>query len=139
MEKIVLSDPDVFPTFELLSKVLGEKIDLFHQTLEYLKIEIPEVDPEWNYYRDGKSWLLKVLSNKKPFCWIFVYEKGLKTTFYINGKYEEYIIESDLPEDLKKAYLESNGKKIRSLSVNIEKEKDIHAFKKLVKVKKKTK
>jgi len=139
LEKIVLSDPDVFPTPELLSKVLGEKIDLFHQTLEYLKIEIPEVDPEWNYYKDGRSWLLKVLSNKKTFCWIFVYEKGFKTTFYINGKYEEYIIESDLPEDLKKAYLESNGKKIRSLSVNIEKEKDIHDFKKLVKVKKKTK
>ena len=139
MEKIVLTDPDVFPTPELLIKVLGEKIDLFHETLEYLKVEIPEVNPEWNYYRDGKTWLLKVLLNKKTFCWILVYEKGFKTTFYINGKYEEYIIESDLPEDLKKRYLETNGKKIRGVSVNVEKENDLHDFKKLVKIKKKTK
>ena len=139
MEKIVLTDPDVFPTTELLSKVLGEKIDLFQETLEYLKIEIPEVNPEWNYYRDGKTWLLKVLLNKKTFCWILVYEKGFKTTFYINGIYEEYIIESDLPEDLKKKYLETNGKKIRGVSVNVEKENDLHDFKKLVKIKKKAK
>ena len=58
MEKIVLSDPDVFPTPELLSKVLGEKIDLFHQTLEYLKIEIPEVNP------DTKNILLKAIFRK---------------------------------------------------------------------------
>ena len=136
MEKIVLTDPNVFPTPELLAKVLGEKVDLFHKTLEYLKIEIPEVNLEWNYYRDGKSWLLKVVLNKKTFYWILVYEKGFKTTFYINGKYEEYIIESDLPEDLKNKYLETNGKKIRGVSVNVEKEKDFHDFKKLVKLKK---
>jgi len=139
VEKILLSNPDVFPSSEILSKVLGEKIDLYDKALEKIKIEIPESNPEWNYYKDGKSWLLKVLHSKKTLCWIFVYEKGLKTTFYINGKYEEYIIESNLPEELKKEYLGTKEKKIRGVSLIVEKEKDLTVLRELVKIKKRAK
>ena len=137
MEKIILADPNVFPSSEILSKALGSKINLYDKTLEYVKIEIPESNPEWNYYKDGKSWLLKILQSKKTLCWIFVYEKGLKATFYINGKYEYYIIESNLPEKLKKEYLETKEKKIRGISVDIEREEDLGIFKELLEIKKK--
>ena len=139
MEKILLSDPNVFPSSEILSKVLGEKIDLYDKALEIIKIEIPESDPQWNYYKDGKSWLLKVVHSKKTLCWIFVFEKGIKTTFYINGKYEEYIIESNLPEELKEEYLGTKEKKIRGISLKVEKEKDLTILKELVKIKKRAK
>ena len=139
MEKIILSDPEVFPSSEILSKILGSRIDLYNKALEIIKIEIPESNPEWNYDKDGKSWLLKVLQNEKTLCWVFVYEKGIKTIFYINGKYEEYIIESNLSEKLKKAYLETKEKKIRGISINIEKEDDLRTFKELLGIKQKAK
>ena len=139
MERIVLSDPDIFPSSEILSKVLGENIDLYKKTLEYIRIEIPESNPEWNYDKDGKNWLLKVLYKKKPLCWIFVYEKGLRATFYINGRYEYYIVESKLPEELKREYLDTKEKKERGISIKIEKEKDLTHLSELLKIKKKAK
>lgn len=125
----------MFPSPEVLSRLLGSKFKLYRKTLEYLRDEVPETKPEWNYYNDGKSWLLKVCLSRKTLCWISVYEKAFQATFYITGKYEREIIESKLPAALKRQYLGTEGKKIRGISLGMDNEKDLSTFKRLVGIK----
>ena len=137
MDTAVLSDPAELPSPELLSKLLGSKFRLYCKTLEYLRLEVPESKPEWNYYNDGKSWLLRILLSRKTLCWISVHERGFGAAFYISGKYERDVLESKLPATLKREYLRTGAKKIRGIRLGMDNAKDLSTFTELVKIKRK--
>ena len=101
MEKQLLIDPMVIPEFTVIAEALGENHDLF--TVLQRKIIDQNLVLEWNYYKDTKSWLCKILDKKKNLGWLSVWDTGLKLTFYfperyINGVYglaiDEKIIQS---------------------------------------------
>jgi hypothetical protein len=79
---------------------------------ELLKSAYPLFSPEWSYYNDGKSWLFKVHKKAKTVCWVSVWEKYFKVTFYFNDKAQELIKNSSLPKIYKAGYLrpEKRGK-----------------------------
>jgi hypothetical protein len=33
---------------------------------------------EWDYYKDGKSWLCKIINKKKTICWLSIKNTGIK-------------------------------------------------------------
>lgn len=59
METLALRDGDILPTQEVLEAVLGSSYPAFEE-LNALLIAM-EIRPEWNYYRDGKAWLLSLI------------------------------------------------------------------------------
>lgn len=63
METLALRDGDILPTQEVLEAVLGSSYPAFEE-LNALLISM-EIRPEWNYYRDGKAWLCKMMFKKK--------------------------------------------------------------------------
>ena len=59
MEQQVLTNPQLPPTPALLQEVLGDNFVNFNAVMTMLgKYDIIS---EWNYYKDGKSWLCKAL------------------------------------------------------------------------------
>jgi len=63
---------------------LGKK----YKTFENFVSKITEMGLvlEWNYYKDQKCWLCKVLNKKKNICWLSIWNTGFKLTFYFTEK-----------------------------------------------------
>lgn len=86
-ETILLSNSEIYPTDEVLEKVLGKNIFRVYEALIKIITSVEfELKPEWNFYKDGKSWLCKVTSKKKTIFWLSVWENYITTGFYFNAK-----------------------------------------------------
>ncbi len=59
---------------------------------------------EWRYYNDGKAWLCKVVHRKKTVCWVSVWDKFFKTTFYFTARSDRDIDALAIPSELKDRY-----------------------------------
>ena len=105
MQKQVLLDPMVEPKDSVLEDALGKKYELFTEFSK--EIERKELILEWNYYKDTKSWLCKVLNKKKNLCWLSVWDTGFKLTFYFTEKNVEGIYSLDINNDIKEAIIET--------------------------------
>jgi hypothetical protein len=65
LDKPVLQDETVYPDDEVIFSHLGKTGSLWTSFFENLDSGHPDFSREWRYYRDGKSWLMKVQAKKK--------------------------------------------------------------------------
>ena len=100
MENRILTDPMVKPEDSVLESVLGKKCKNYNEFVN--KINGLNLIIEWNYYKDGKSWLGKILMKKKNICWLSVWNTGFKLTFYFSEKTIDGIYELDIDNEIKK-------------------------------------
>jgi hypothetical protein len=101
-----------------------------------LEKDFPEISHEWRYYNDGKSWLCKVTKKKKTVCWVGVFDKHFKTTFYFTDKAADLITASTLSEKYKDQF--KDGKyygKIKGISIEIKNPSDLEDTKILIGIK----
>ncbi|HNX88041.1 MAG TPA: DUF3788 family protein [Paludibacteraceae bacterium] len=84
MDTQLLRNKELYPTEEVLQKVLMDSIQAYNQ----LVTTIAELQAEmiWRYYNDGKSWLCKVQHKNKTIFWLSVWDGYFKTTFYFTEK-----------------------------------------------------
>ncbi len=135
MEKQVLSDADVYPSENVIFSHLGKARPHFSSLMDFNNSVHPDFVERWRYYNDGKRWLLNISKKKKTVFWLSVGEGFFRTTFYLNSKAEQSIIDSKIPEPLKKQYLKTSGKKFRAISLVIKAKKDIEVYKGLLELK----
>ncbi len=118
MEAPVLKDENQFPTEEVVYACLGKNRKLWDLFFEGIRMRHPDFSPEWRYYRDGKSWLMKVTRKKKTIFWLSLAEGTFRTTFYFGDQAERPILESCLAEERKQEF--ANGKRynrIRGITI----------------------
>jgi hypothetical protein len=136
MDQPLLSDEKQFPFEEIIYSHIGKTGKLWSALFKYIQTEYPDLKPEWRYYRDGKSWLMKTVYKSKTLFWLSVAKNSFKTTFYFTDRAEEYINKSLLPDKLKDEF--KKGKKfnkIRGLTITFKNKKDIGYFKELLAIK----
>jgi hypothetical protein len=136
METPVLSDPKEYPSEEIIFSHIGKARPLWDQLFEHIHANHPDISEEWRYYRDGKSWLMKVTRKKKTIFWLSIVEGAFRTTFYFTDKAEELIMSSKLSDDLKEQF--RAGKqygKIKGITVVYSAKKHIEAAKILIEIK----
>ena len=136
MEKPCLNDANEYPDDEVLSRHLGETKNTWDAFIDYIHASHPDFTGEWRYYNDGKSWLYKLTKKKKTICWISVYDKKFKTTFYFADKAEDLISNSDMEQEYIDQFI--HGKrygKIRGITVEIKEPIDLNATKTLIGIK----
>ncbi|MBK8946513.1 MAG: DUF3788 family protein [Ignavibacteriae bacterium] len=140
MEKPILTDPNIFPNDELIFSIIGKKQKFWEILFSMISLNYPEINKEWRYYNDGKSWLLKVTKKTKTIFWLTVFEKNFRITFYFGEKAEAEIINSKISEELKVQFLTGQKfGKIRAISIDFSKQKDIENVKLLIELKQKIK
>jgi len=105
METKILIDPLVEPDDNVLENALGKNYNLYKTFSE--KIKEQGLIIEWNYYKDGKSWLGKILNKKKNICWLSVWNTGFKLTFYFTNKTINGINELSISDEIKKKAMEA--------------------------------
>lgn len=133
MEKPILTDENQFPTEEVIFSIIGKTKPLWISFFNNIHEQYPDFNEEWRYYKDGKSWLMKVVRKKKTVFWLSLIKDAFSITFYFSDKAEEDIIESRISEELKEKF--RHGKhygKIRGLTVIINNVKDIEQVKELI-------
>ena len=130
MEKQVLSDPEVQPDDAVLASHLGEAMPAFLALRAHVRsIGLAE---RWNYYKDGHSWLFNVSKKKGTVFWLGVEEGFFRVAFYFTARAEQAILGGDLPEGLKRQYLEASDKKLKGLSVVVRSAEDLEAWRALL-------
>lgn len=140
MERPSLNDPDVYPDEEVLTRVLGKAKSAWDALRDHIAECHPSFSGEWRYYRDGKSWLYKLVEKKRTICWISAHQGGFKTAFYFPDRAEKIIMESPLGKASIDQFV--HGKrygKIRGVVVDIRKASDLKAAKTLIEIKEQVK
>jgi hypothetical protein len=136
MDNPVLGDKSIKPTDEIIYSHLGKKKELWISFFDFIKKNHPEIEKEWRYYNDGKSWLMKVTRKKKTVFWLSLHDHSFRITFYLTDKASRAIEESKIPDTLKKQFAEGKYyNKIRGLTIIFKFKKDIETAKILIPIK----
>ena len=101
MENLILTDPMVNPDDAVLEETLGKVYKMYQEFTA--KINEQKLVLEWNYYKDEKSWLCKVLNKKKNICWLSIWNTGFKLTFYFTEKTIEGVYKLDINTEIKES------------------------------------
>jgi hypothetical protein len=140
MESDVLKDKSVKPTDEIVFSIIGDKQIIWKQVMAYLHKNHNDISEVWNYYNDGKSWLLRVLKKKKTLFWIKVLNDTFRIAFWFGDKAEPVIGQSDLLPDIKNDF--KNAKrygKLRCIYFDMSDSVDMDDVIRLIEVKLKVK
>lgn len=140
MEPVVLTDPNVQPTDELIFSIIGENSTYWEQLVDYLYDNHFNVTEEWRFYNDGKSWLYKAVRKKQTLYWIGVIKDTFRVSFWFGDKAEPIIEASTLPESIKEGF--RNAKRygqLRAISVEVRSDDDYANVIQLVELKAKMK
>jgi len=89
----------VTPDDTVLKKALGKAYKVYEEFAA--KIIEQKLVLEWNYYKDEKSWLCKVLNKKKNMCWLSIWNTGFKLTFYFTEETIEGVYKLDVNNEIK--------------------------------------
>ncbi len=136
MDQLVLTDKNQFPTDEVIFYNIGKSKVIWEFFFKHIHINHPDFFEQWKYYKDGKSWLLKVTKKAKTIFWVSVFQNSFKIAFYFGDKAEPAILDSAISDKLKKQFKE--GKrfgKIRELILLMNNKKNIEFAKELISIK----
>ena len=86
METMLLKDPTISPTKDVLEDALGRSFKTYEDLMDTIAGKNYGLLPDWNYYKDGKAWLCKVQHKKKTVFWLSVWDKYFKLSFYFTVK-----------------------------------------------------
>ncbi len=136
MEPIVLTDPNVKPTDELVFSIIGENSVYWEQLVDYLYENHFDITEEWRFYNDGKSWLYRALRKKNTLYWIGVIKDTFRLSFYFGDKAEPIIEASLIPENIKEEFRKAKRYgKLRAISIEMRSAEDLQNVISLVELK----
>ena len=137
MELQLLREQEIFPSKEVLQDVLGEIYDVWTEMETRVTQSELSLTLDWNYYRDGKSWLCKVCHKKKTVFWLSVWKGCFKTTFFFLERHLKDIAELDISEQIKEEFCRMKPVgKLLPMVINIDKQEQLVDLLKIVKFKK---
>ena len=108
MERPLLNDQGVYPSEEVLQEILGAVYPVYAEFVRTVTGPEYELIPQWNYYKDGKSWLCKATFRKKTIFWLSVWEGSFKVSFYFTEKNKPDVLQLDINDDIKVNFRERN-------------------------------
>lgn len=107
MEKQLLREQEIVPTAEVLKGLLGKIYTTYESLMDIVAGLDYGLTDEWNYYRDGKSWLCKVSYKKKTTFWLSVWEGYFQIGFFFTEKYLKGIAELDIDGKIKEEFYQA--------------------------------
>lgn len=136
MNQHLLNNKEQVPEDQLIYTLIGNNRALWDKFFNMLNNNFKEFEKSWNYYNDGKCWLMKVTNKKKTIFWLTIINNTFKISFYFTDRAEEKIFSLDIPSALKEQFKNSKKmNKIRGLSIEFKNNNDIKHSKELIDLK----
>lgn len=109
MAQPLLRDASIIPTQEVLAQALANNYAVYSEFIS--RVTSPEfgLTANWNYYKDGKSWLCKVEYKRKTVFWLSVWEQMFNISFYFTAKNSAGIDLLDIDDDIKQRFAQSKA------------------------------
>jgi len=137
MERPLLNNPDVKPSAEIIEAALGKSYNTYAELISIVSGEKYGIEPQWNYYRDGKAWLCKAGFKKKTIFWLSAWDGFFKITFYFTEKNCPAVYNLDIDSMLIDEF-RSNAfsGKLKPLTVMVKSQGQLHDILKIAELKK---
>lgn len=124
---LYFKDSSVRPDDTTIRFALGDSADAYDAFLSFALKEGMELN--WNYYRDGKAWLCKLIVKKKNIAWLHVHEGYFKLVLFFTEKNMDAIRLSDIDEKHKREFVETeHSSKMIPMIFEIRQTKDVENF-----------
>lgn len=132
----LLRDPEIAPSAEVIKIALGENFRVYEEFMR--KVSDCGLTAEWNYYRDGKAWLCKVInSKKKTIFWLSIWDGFFKTSFIFTLKNCSGIDDLNISDSIKENFAKGkNAGKFLPLILDIRQTDQLKDFLQIVEYKK---
>lgn len=136
MPEAVLSDPDLFPSEEIIFRYIGKYQEHWKLLFDRIRERHPGLEGNWKYYRDGKSWLFKMTGGSETVFWLSLAERTFRITFYFNRKNEGFLLHSGVSEKIKKEYRDlPASKNFRPVTILVKSKTDVEQILQLTGIK----
>ena len=140
MEIQLLREQEIFPSEEVLKTALGQVYDVWTA----LEIQMTQgelsLTLDWNYYKNGKSWMCKVCHRKKDLFWLSVWDGFFKAAFFFTERHLDGMAELDVPEQIKEDFCRMKPiGKLLPMVIRIDRQEQLADLLKIVKFKKESK
>jgi hypothetical protein len=109
METQLLREENPFPDDGVLKLNLGGIYDVYAELVSEITKEPYSLQMEWNYYKDGKSWLCKITFRKKTVMWLSVWNDCFKVSFFFTEKSKSGIEELKIAPTIKESFQKSKN------------------------------
>lgn len=131
------ADKNAPPTEEGILAALGRAGGAWRMLFERIRAEHPDITEAWNYYTDGKSWLLKATRKTKTVFWLAVEQGAFRVTFYFPERLAGALLQSELSDEIKDA-LRSRAPtgKLRAVTVTFGPQRGVRDVMALISLKK---
>ncbi|MBS4057729.1 MAG: DUF3788 family protein [Bacteroidales bacterium] len=136
-ETLLLREKEIEPSNEVLENVLGKELFIIYQELIKLFTDEFNLEPQWQFYKDGNAWLCKVVFKKKTILWLSIWKDYIKTGFYFTDQTGIGVLELGIDNKIKEAFEVAKpiGKLI-PLVLDINQQEQIKDLKEVVRYKK---
>jgi len=96
---IELNNENIYPDDSVLKSVLGEAYSAYTELLKMFTNN--EMEYEWRYYKDGKSWLCKVQKKNKTIVWMSAWKDYMQACIYFPERQIEGVLNLDISKEIK--------------------------------------
>jgi hypothetical protein len=136
-EILLLREKEIEPTDKVLENALGKELFIIYQEIIRIFINEFSLEPQWQFYKDGKAWLCKVVYKKKTILWLSIWENYIKTGFYFTEKTGTGVLELDIDSKIKEVFeMAKPVGKLIPLIIDIDQQNQIKDLKEVVRYKK---
>lgn len=136
METMLLKDPTISPTKDVLEDALGRSFKTYEDLMDTIAGKNYGLLPDWNYYKDGKAWLCKVQHKKKTVFWLSVWDKYFKLSFYFTVKTSKGINALAIDSSIKNSFKASKpAGRLLPLVINVNKKGQLKDILKIIEYK----
>jgi len=140
MKELALTDKNIHPTEEVIFSHIKKSKANWNAVFKYNHTNHPELNEEWRYYNDGKSWMLKVTLKTKTIFWLVVVANSFQITFYFSEKVVQSFSKHTISKTLDKKIKESKKVgKSTALTFLMNEKQNIELVKEAIELKLKTK
>ncbi len=113
METMLFRENGQYPDNQALKESLKEIYPVYNHLISVISNEPYSLEHQWNYYKDGKSWLCKVTYRKKTIFWLSVWDTCFKISFYFTEKTKPGLLDLNIEDSIKQSF--ANSKNIGKL------------------------
>jgi len=119
-EKPVLNNKDVYPDNRIIHEVLKDNFVLYEELINSLTKTPHDLNYEWRFYNDGKSWLCKLLHKKRTILWLSIFDGYFKVAFYFSAKTSAGINDLEIDENTKSDFKKADFTgKVKPLIISV--------------------
>ena len=120
MQGPLLRDEAVYPSDDVLAQHLAKAKPAWDAFTARLAEDFSDASLEWRFYKDGKSWLCKLVRKKKTVCWVSIWNRAFRMTFYFTAKSDQEIDRLPIAQELKTAYrATSSSSKLKPITIEV--------------------